>query len=1061
MSIKNYSIYSTDCGMLSMNDIINQDFTKQSNKAVLTDYNTLMGVPEFFEACNKQKVIPIIGVTLTVKDDSERLGNLTLYAKNKQGFDQLKKIVSDVVEDDFKEKSVQLDSIVNNSTNLIALTGGFDTILYNAIKNKDKDAAQKHLYILKKCFNEDMFFEIQVTEDPHCHNINSSIINIAKKNNISVFATNNNKMRLKGHYPLLHEKIKTRRGKNNKKNNEIELLNLKSEHIKTTEEMKHNFSSYMGDISNVSSLFSNIKPFNIFVDIPEIPSFPSIDDDDYFYKIVNEKYKTFRNKIPENKIPTYDKRLKEEMEIIKELNFEKYFILFEQIEKNKVDLQRFNLRGSSVSFLITYLLGLTDVDPVENGLLAERFLNRNRLIRHELPDIDLESNDLDSIFKHLVEVFGEKNTAYLSKSSSPKAKGQIELARRALEEDFKKNPLDEKGNQRYFPENEFNLLIKYITNMYGHKEQRFNEIFENGYISKRNAAQNFGIKGDWNSREFKNEYYKISNLKNVCKNNEGVKKIIGYINNLNGILLNSDASYASVVVSNSPINSFFSTQKIDKVNETSTKDIKIAIEAGKKYVEKIGLIKLDVLSNVYLDKLSKSYDQLKLNWDEENLENAYSYQNVYKMIGAGLTETLNQIKSEKQRELAKEVKVSNFKELVSFLALIRPAVGKENVDTYIKNKFSNEKVQYEHPIMEEILKETHGVLIFEEQIMEIAQKIGGFSKEESDDFRSIMKKAGSSKIKNSNDQKLEEMKQDLFKRATEQNNINPEVVNIVLERLNKVKGYAFSKAHSLSYAALVYRQALIDVKYPAEYIQNFLLDNNQKVLNKEEFNGYIKKCTKMNRGFLSIDINRSVNNFVTKRTNNQVFIDPSIHYVVKNKEFSELILEERAANGSYKNIYDFIERTLPKFAGESVFSGAWIEKPASSNLHYKKYILDLIKSGAFDNLAPNELKEQGKSQVRTCLVSSVDKAMELATNPFSNDDFVYNLSNQALDEKTITNDEDIIYGYSPSKLKKEAVEKKQKNLSKNNEQDDTSFINKNNNAINNLVAIKDKRKIKP
>lgn len=1032
MSIKNYSVYSVDAGMLSIDDILGQEFTQKTQKAVLTDYNTLMGVPEFLDKANKKGVIPIIGATVSIKSDNDVLGDLTLYAKNKNGFDNLKKIISNLEEDNFKDKSVDIEHILDNSKDLIALTGGHNTVLYNSLKKLDKDSAQRHLYFLRKCFKDDIFFEIQDINDSDIERINNNIINISKSNDIPLLATNNNRMKIAGHHPLLVEKIKVKKGINNKKNDLIENYILKSDYVKSSSEMNNYFSKYINNITNLNHLFQRIESFNLFVDIPEIPDFPGIDDEQHFIKVLNEKYRKFIKNIPDNKKPIYEKRYKEELDIIKELNFEKYFTIFVQIEQNKIENQKFNLRGSVVSFLIAHILGLSDVDPVKHGLLAERFLNKNRLIRHELPDIDLESNNVEATFKYLVDTFGKKNVAYLSNSSKPKAKSQINLAKKAIQKDIEENPLNADGGARYFPEKEFDIILKVVNNMYGHKMMTFDELFENGYVSKFNASKYMGIKGDFNSKEFKNEYYKINSLKSLCKDTD-VKKVIGYIRQLNNVILTHEYTSASVVTSNEPIENCFSTHFI---NKDGKKAIDIAIEAGKKYVEKLGLIKLDILPNLYLDKLAQSYSQLKLDWDEEKSDFPYSYKPVYDMIGKGLTETLNQIKSPSQRELAKRVKVEDFNELVNFLALLRPAVGKANIDTYVENKENKNKIYYEHPLMKDVLEKTYGVLIFEEQIMEIAQKVGSFTKEESDDFRSIMKKMANSKKDNVEVlNQYNEMKNEFYKRAISIGNIDEESVNKILERLDSIKGYTFSKAHSLSYASLVYRQALVDVKYPAEYIENFILENNSRPSKLEEFNEYINKCIELDRNFLNLDINRSLNNFKTRNKGELLYIDPSIQYIIKDKDFSELIVNERVANGAYKNIYDFIERTLPKYTGEGIFSGTWLEKKASNNLTYKRFVLDLIKSGAFDSIAPEELRLAGKSQVRTSLASSVDLAMDLATNPFISEDFVYNVQNNPVSDDTLINDEIQLYGYSPSKIKIEQVKKKQSlSLENNNEQ---------------------------
>lgn len=1035
MSIKNFSAYSAEGGMLSIDDILNQDFTKKTNKAFLTDLNTLSGVPEFMDKCEQRNIQPVVGVTLTVQDDIDgRLGNITLYAKNENGFANLKKIVSSIVKTDDKEKFVSFNKIIDNSEDLIALTGGYDTVLYNSIAENNKERATKHLYALRKSFKNDIFFEIQKTNDPLCDNINNNIVNLSKKGNVELLATNNNRMRGKAHYSLFLEKAHVIKGINNKKNALNESQFLPTDYVKKGEEMAADFVDYNENIASLKNFFSSFSTFSPFSKMPEIPDFPGIDNDDYLFDVLEDKYKDFIKRIPEDKRKEYDTRLKEEVQLVKDMGFAKYFVIFMKIAENKIEGQKFNLRGSAASFLITHVLGLSDVDPLKYGLLSERFLNKNRLIRNELPDIDLESNDVDAVAKYLVDTYGIQNTAYLSAISTVKAKTQITMAKHALERDMDRTPLDANGNERVFPEEEFKLLSKVITSMYGHKDMNFSSIAEKGYVSKFMAQRVFNIQGDWNSREFKQEYYKISNVKNLIKNNPNMNAVIGYVKNLDSIFTGQGVSSGSLVVGNKPISDYFSTHYVDKDLNGTKKDVKIAVEAGKKYVEKLGLIKLDVLSNLYLDKLSKSYQAIGLNWDDEGgYDNEYSKKEVFDMIGKGRTATLNQIKSEQQGALAKRIKVGNFNELVILLALLRPGVGEESIQQYVENK-ANENLQFSHPKMKEILEPTHGVLVFEEQIMEIAQKIGGLSKEESDDFRSIIKKVNGdkNKEKNKNYYKLEEMKTSFVERA-KQNGMPDNVVKEAFDILDGVGGYTFSKAHSLSYAALTYKQAVVDVEYPAEYIKYFLLNEKNNIEEKEEFDDYIKKTVAAGRSFLSADINRSLPEYKTRNKGTQKFIDPSLNVVTKDEKLSNVIAKERIgivegkkAKINYENIYDFVERTIFEYTETSMFSLEWGNNTVNTSA-YKTGVENLIRVGAFDSIAPKEMKDLGVEVTRSSLLESLNEAVNLATQPFLDKDFEYKISEMPMSAEMLIEEEKHILGYSPEEIrinKKNSLKKK-------------------------------------
>ena len=1030
MSIKNYSVYSSDYGMLSINNILDQEFTKKTNKAVLTDYNTLLGVPEFFQKCKSRNIDPVIGLTVSIGDSEKIYGDITLYAKNEEGFNNLKKIVSTCEENKFKDKYTNFINVINHSKNLIAITGGYNSLLRNLIIDKDDASASKHIYNLQKIFGENLKLEIQSnSKNGEEIEVNEKIIDYSEKLNLNLFATNDQKIKTENHYHMLTEKIKIKRGINNKTNDTIFEKSFPNQTIRSSEAMMEAFNPYLSKLSNVNSIFQQVESYDIFRDEPEMPEFPDIGEN-HFMSVLKNKYTEYIKSIPEELVPTYNKRLKEEIELIEEFKFENYFTIFERIEKARTKDQRSNLRGSSISFLISNVMGFTDIDPVKFGLLSARFLNRNRLKRHELPDIDLESNDVDKVGKFLVESFGDKNVAYPSNFSQPKSLSQIDLAESALRADIESKPIDKFSQKRVFPEKEFTLLRKVVTSIYGHKAKRFGELFESGnYVPKHIAVKEFGLNPNTFSQEFKTEYYKISNMNNLCKNNSNVKQIVGFIKELDDVILSHGVNFGSVVISNSPMNETFSTQKVKESKDHPNRSVKLSIEATKEYVEKIGLIKLDILPNVYLDKLHNAYEQCDIDWNERN----YNDKNVFDMLSKGENQTLNQIKSPSQIELAKRVNISNFEELTSFLALIRPAIGKENIELYIKNKNDPENTVYEHPILKEVLKETHGVLLFEEQIMELAQKAGGFTPEESDDFRALIKKVDENK-KDSKYEKLQEMKKEFLTRAIEQNKLEPEMAKTILQKIDNLQGYAFSKAHSLSYTCMIYKQALVDYYYPAEYIQTHL--NKSKGTGfSTEYNGYIGKLTRRGVNLLNVDINRSAFDFKTRSKGGEQYIDPSILSVTKDEKLSKIIVEERNNGGKFENIYDFVERTVDLFMERSAFSGEWLDEKAQNKEPqvYIDKVSTLIYAGAFDNLIPKEMKETlGFNSIRTVLLESLNSAVSLATNPFSTEDFVYKVPENALSLAEVIAKEDEIYTISPTKQRNQLRKNKQEEAKNDN-----------------------------
>ena len=1044
MSIKNYSVYSTIGGMLSFQDIINSDFTKRTKKAVLTDLNSLFGVPAFIDECNKNDVEPIIGCTLRIKENDQYLGTITVYAKNENGFNNLKKIVSDLDKDSFKDESISFDSILKNKDDLIVTNGGFDSIIYNHLKKEDKESSSRFIYQLKSIFKDDFFFEIQENDQPMTKRINNYIASIGNRNNIKVLFSQNNRFKKDGLYNLFIEKMKVIKGVDNKTNSELKDHYLQSDKILTDLELNEKQRPYKNFITSTNDFLNKFTGFNIFYDIPEIPVSPGYTDKNSFFDEIQSAYSLFIKDIEPTKRPLYDKRLKEELDLIKELKFENYFILFMNIAKNKKENQRFNLRGSAVSFLISNVLKLSDIDPVANELLCERFLNKNRLVRHELPDLDLESNDIESIAKFLKDTFGSENSAYLSSTSGLKSGSQLSLTIKAIEANIKDTPLNNDGTDRLFPKESINILRSFIDSVWNGNNKTFTELLSPSYwISKKDFKYNFRIKEDISSKEFNNKYYKMNNLVTLCKNYPEIKLIVGFCLQTKDIITNTNPSYGSLVVSNEPISNFFSTTKNLKHDAV----LDLAITSNKAYTEKLGLVKLDILSNVYLNSLQNAFNKINLDWDFEDKNNPYSDQAVFDMIGKGYTETINQLKAPKQRELTAKLNVSNFEELTAAIALLRPGVGAENIQKYIDNKNNPEHIKsIKNPEMQTILRSTHGVLIFEEQLMLIAQKIGNLTKEESDDFRSLLKKSNGAKEQNKPDlaSKILFMKNKFKSNAIEQNKLTEQDVNDIMTQIEAVEGgYTFSKAHSLSYSSLVYRQGFVDVNFPGEYLQSFIIDKNissarniteierdrkakLKAKNKgkkdtkekeNEFDLYIDKCERMGRKFLGLSINRSVADFKTiKDNNNNIFIDPSLQFILKDEKMTNTILKVRS-NRKFDNLYDFIERTLPIYTGKTVFDTFWLDDNNINNQRlYKMNVIKLIQTGGFDKLIP----EKAKSNIavgRTILINSVDDAIELTLNPYSQEDFIYTNPKNSFSLDEFCKAEKDIIGYSPLEFK--------------------------------------------
>lgn len=956
VDFKNFTTYSIGDGFLKIDDILEMDSVKNSGVAVISDDSTLSAIPEFLDKCEERNIKGIVGVTLHIKEKNSvnDLGNISLYAKNNEGLNNLKKIVSSI-ENIYDDKLIDLNVILKNSENLIALVGGKNSVLQNFIENNSSEFAEHYLNKLKENFKNNMFIDIQVNNNSSS-DLNNSVFEMAKKTKTRILYSNNNRFLSQNDYYIFKEKIQKSKGINASIK---ENYYLESDYI-LTDKQKFNFFykdkiSLLNNSYALSTLFDNVS---IFKDVPEIPK---IKDGKKLRDVVLDLYPSFISKIVQDDKKKYQDRIKEELYIIETLGFDDYFLIFDRIVKdlNKNPEMGFAIRGSGASSLIAYMLGLSNIDPIEHGLLFERFLNYGRGKRHELPDLDLDTTDVKSVLEHLKENYKKENIAMLLSSSQIKAKVQVKMAYNALIEEKEKNP-----NMKHFipTEVELNKIVKMIET-------------------------NFGS----NDRNLTDEVGKNYNLRQFLRENKEFYSFINYAKKLDNQIFNQSRSVASLVISNNNIENHFSVKKDDSFV------IDNIIEVEKKYIEKMGLIKLDILSNLYLKKTLNAYNDLKFNWIEKGKK--YQNKEVFDLLSKGLTSSINQLKSKTQSNLCKEAKINSFEELMTVVALLRPGVDRKDRDLYIERKNKNENIIYKNKDIEEILSPTYGIIIFDEQIMKLAQKIGSLKPSESDDLRSAIKK---NKI-----DIIDGFKQKFLKGA-EAKGISIEVANELFENLKSIAGkYTFSKAHAAVYSDLIYKQTFIKENYPSEYIKYYLIDN------KKELSEYIEEATReRNIVVLPLSINRSDVDFKTRysKSKNVKGIDFSLSHVLKNDEnLAKIIVEERK-NGSYKSLYNFTERVLPLYTGLDVFSEEWIDNP-SEKLSFINKVNLLIDAGAFDSIAPVECKNDIQ-QLRSVLKNSINDAVEMVVNPYVEGDFEYKFPETLITKDYIIQNEERLYTQS-------------------------------------------------
>lgn len=979
IDLKNYSTYSKDFGFLKISEIFESDSTKVNGVAALVEDSTLYSSISFIEEAKKRKVKPIIGLTVHIGNDDKDLGTVTLFAKNQNGFNSLVNIVNSITHNKNEDSLVDIEHVIANNKDTILVIGSFGSLIYDSILNEDEDFIDNVVPSLKKSFGSNMFLEVLSSEFANHEDYNTIIDRMSSAYGIEKLATNNNKFAKKGHYKLFLKKAKATRKIQSKFI--PSLYSSPCDYLKTVEQ---NQTVYFKDqkeaCDNTIKIANEIGEYSLLKDDHFIPTFEKPLRD-----VLREKYHSFIRSKPENKIEEYKTRIQEELDVIEKLGFENYFLIFDDIIKNCPNVS-FALRGSSISSLVTHMLGLSAIDPVENGLLFERFLNLGRSERKELPDIDLETDNPKEVVKYLVSKYGENRVVTLTAYSSMSCKRQLELAYETVKDDILEKPTDDNNNPRVLPEQEYAKLSDLIKFSFNSKD--------------RNLTDELTVN---------------RNLKTYISRNPEAAKLVKMGLLFEDQMMKANRSTASYAITPYDYKNIFSSYKAKDASDKLDFEYNV-LEVGKENIEKIGLVKLDILSNKYLEKILNTCKKLNIDLSQDK---KYECKEVYELLNAGYTTTLNQIKSDTQAQLCKDVGVENFNDIVNIMALLRPSVEKKDREDFVRTKKAGYKGS---KILEPILGSTYGIIIFDEQVMKIGKEIGGFSPADADALRGALKP--SKKDGKVDFEKIAEFKVKFFEGAAAKGIDKKDVESVFSVIENMAGKYTFSKSHSLAYAHLVYQQTWLKVNHPAEYFEFFL----DKETGRKERLDYVQELSNRGVVLLPLDINRSLSTYKTRISRNgHKGVDYSLGSLfMETDDFSKLIVNERLANGAYENLYNFVERLLPKYSGISVYSFKWNEEPKIKT-NFTSKVEMLIKMGAFDKLMP-----QGDFNIiegRDMLKASLPIAIDLVLKPYIDGDFEYAEINKKIKPELYIDEEKRFYGgvsFAETKLITDAREKKVK-----------------------------------
>ncbi|AFS79026.1 DNA polymerase III, subunit alpha [Gottschalkia acidurici 9a] len=845
-------------GSVRINELMDRVKDLGMESIAITDHGNMFGVIEFYKQATKKGIKPILGCEVYVtkgnymeKDKSKEREqyHLVLLAENDEGYLNLIKIVSEGYINGFYYKPrVDHNVLKKYSSGIIALSACLGGEVQKHLIYNEYDEAKKIANIYNEIFGQDNFYlEVQDHGMREQKLVNQQLIRLSRETNIPLVATNDihyiRKEDAKVHDALLC--IQT--GKTIDEENRMKFPSDEF-YLKSYEEMRSMFPSLEEALENTVKISErcNVElDFNT-IHLPEYDIPDGTTNSEYFRKLCYEGLKNRYEIITEE----IKERLEFEIETIEKMGYVDYFLIVWDFIKYAKDngIMVGPGRGSAAGSLVSYTLGIIDIDPLKYGLLFERFLNPERI---SMPDIDIDFcyERREEVIDYVVEKYGEDRVAQIVTFGTMAARGAIRDVGRAI-------------NVSY---GEVDAIAKQIP-------------VEIGMTIEKALVMN-------------------KTLKEMYDKNETVKEVIDLARAVEGLPRHTSTHAAGVVISKLPITEYV---PLSKNNDSITTQFTMT------ELEELGLLKMDFLG---LRTLTVIRDALKLIKDNYSKDIDFSQSNhddpkVYEMFSRGETLGIFQFESSGMRQVLKELKPTGFEDIVAANSLYRPGPMSQ-IPRFIENKENASKIVYAHPKLEPILNVTYGCMVYQEQVMQIVRDIGGFSMGRSDLVRRAM---GKKKM----DVMEEERKNFIYGKTNEngeveiagaiKNGVDEHIANKIYDEMIDFAKYAFNKSHSAAYAVVAYQTAWLKLYYPVEFMAALI---TSIMGNSTSVSLYIEECKRLNIEILPPDINESFAKFTV--SNGKIRFGLS---AIKNVGASgiEAITKCRETDGKYKNFTDFCKR---------------------------------------------------------------------------------------------------------------------------------------------------------
>jgi len=886
-----HSHYSLLDGLPKIDELL--DYAQQLGmKALaLTDHGNIYGAVEFYKKAVAKGIKPIIGceMYLAFEKMSDKRPNiddkryhLVLLVKNKEGYRNLVKLITKAhLEGFYYKPRIDEDLLAQYSQGLIALSACLAGKIPSLISANQINEAKKTILKYQNIFGPDNFY-LELQYHPHLpeqNKVNQVLIELAQELKIPLVATNDIHYLKPSDAEAQDILMLVNTGANA---NDPERLTLRADDfsMRSTEQMINDFKDVPEAIANTQKIVEMCN-FQFELNKITLPQFkvPTGETpEEYLEKLCQQGLK---EKFGEKIAPEIIARLNHELATIKKAGFASYFLIVQDFvnwaKQNRIVVGPG--RGSVGGSLVAYLLNITNINPIKYNLLFERFLNPGRI---SMPDIDLDFTDRrrDEVINYVTQKYGQDHVAQIITFGTMAARAAIRDVGRAM-------------NYSY------------------------------AYCDRIAKMIPFGLTLD-------QALSQVVELRELYQTDEQAAKLIDTAKKLEGVARHASTHACGVVISSTPLSELIPLQ------HPTQDDQAIVTQYEMHSIEDLGLLKMDFLGlknlTIIEDTLSRIYAIYGKNINLDQIP--FDDKATFRLLQKGETVGVFQLESEGFQRYLKQLKPTEFEDIIAMVALYRPG-PMQLIPDYIARKHGKQKIEYLHPKLKPILEKTYGICIYQEQVMQIAQELAGFSLSEAD----ILRKAIGKKIKD-----LLMNQKEKFINGCVKNGINENIAQQIWYWIEPFASYSFNRSHAAAYAMIAYQTAYLKAHYPAEFMAALLTSERNDV---ERIAVLIEECKKMGLRVLPPDINESFTFFSVVPRQNQIRFGLS---AIKNVGLNivETIVNERKANGPYTSTENFLSRVNSKDLN-------------------KKSLESLIKAGVFDKLAE-----------RNQLLTNLEKLLEYA-----------------------------------------------------------------------------------